>query len=119
MDGALLQEPSANEAEIDYRRLRALLEASDTECGAFGRRLDATEALQTTLFRMRRGLIGSPAGFVDALRPFGRVAELLDPRHDAVMLSIRAHSKQADFVQLRAGDFLRAQDLVRRLGRRT
>jgi hypothetical protein len=115
----LLQEPSANEAAIDYRRLRALLEASDTECGQFGRRLDATEALQTTLFRMRRGLIESPGQFVDLLRPFGRVAALLDPSHDAVILSLRAHSARTDFVQLRGRDFRAAQDLVRRLGRRT
>lgn len=107
---------------VDFRRLRACLLASDAERDLVGERLLATEALQAALWRMRREIIAAPDLFVSKLRPFGRIAELLDPRaggSDAVLLSIRTHGARADYVQLRTSHFLEAREMVRRHGPRT
>jgi hypothetical protein len=118
------QAPGA-ELQVDFRRLRTLLEAADDEVPLavqWGERAFAGELLQTTLWRMRRQIIAAPDALVTALRPFARVSRLLDGRQggsDAVLLSLRTHGAKADYVQLRGRHFFDAHELVRRHGKRT
>jgi hypothetical protein len=102
---------------LDLPTLRALVTASDAEAQretAFTLRLASTEALQMELWRQRRALIDAAGGepFVAALRPFARVAQLLDPSSNGLMLSLRTYGAAVDFVQLRPADFFAARELV-------
>lgn len=116
--------PGGAELQVDFRRLRTLLDAADDElplADRWGERAYAGELLQMTLWRMRREMIAAPHALVTALRPFAKVAQLLDGRaggSDAVLLSLRTHGAKADYVQLRGAHFHDARNLVRRHGPR-
>lgn len=104
---------------LDLRILQALLEAADVEAcrqPMIGLRLQAVEALQMELWRQRRPLIAGVGASrrepLEALRPFARVAELLEPGAAGVLLSVRGRSARTDYVQLAGRDFFRAADLV-------
>jgi hypothetical protein len=104
---------------LDLGHLRRLLRAAETEAtrATSPVRLVAAEALQFELWRMRRPLVAAAGAHqrqaIEVARPFARVAELLDEAAGGVLLSIRAASGRADFVQLRPADFHRAADFVR------
>ncbi|MGZ3272419.1 MAG: hypothetical protein ACXU82_03685 [Caulobacteraceae bacterium] len=94
-------------AELEHEAMVARGESQRLPCG---------EALQLELYRQRRALLDAAvrveAPVIDAMRPFARVAQLVDRDAGGVLLSLRLAGKRADFVQLTGPHFHAAADLV-------